>query len=93
MEFSNLLYIAFMTPFLYGFEIQMDALQISLEVISLMISLIVIIVKLRTYVINNGEKTLDLVVILKNYRNEGLFVDIFGIIPLNLILGIALNIR
>jgi hypothetical protein len=44
-------------------------------------------VNLRTPIIVKGGYTLNFNLIIKNYLNNGLIFDIFGFIPLNLILG------
>ena len=79
IQFINVLYIAFMIPFAIAFDYPMNTSAITIEVVSLCIQFLFVATKLRTQVF-----------VLKNYRNEGLLIDFFGLLPLYLILGIVL---
>jgi hypothetical protein len=88
VQMVNVLYIAFMVPFSVGFEYPMNTVSITLESISLLVQFVYVVSKLRTPVLVNGRKTLQLKYVLRNYYYQGLIIDAFGLLPLNLILGI-----
>ncbi len=56
------------------------------EIISVIIQILVVFVTFRTPVMVKGGFTLGFVPILKNYLNNGMFYDIFGLLPMNLVL-------
>ena len=58
------------------------------EAISLGLQVIFMVIKLRTSIIVKGRSTVRFEYVLKNYMNEGLIIDIFGLLPFNLIFGI-----
>lgn len=90
IQFINVLYIAFMIPFAIAFDYPMNTSAITIEVVSLCIQFLFVATKLRTQVFVQGQPTFRLYYVLKNYRNEGLLIDFFGLLPLYLILGIVL---
>lgn len=53
----------------------------------MVISFLVIMVKIRTPIIVKGGYTLNFKHVIKNYLNNGLIVDLFGILPTNIVLG------
>lgn len=59
MKFANLIYIGIITPLNIGFNLGMQTKFIVLEVISLFISLISILVKLRTEIMLKREITIE----------------------------------
>lgn len=65
----------------------MDSILISFELISLCMSMLIIIANLRTPVIVKEGTTLELSSVLRYYRENGFFLDLTGILPLNIILG------
>jgi hypothetical protein len=86
VQFANLLYISIAYPLTIGFAIYADPTFMVLDAISLLISFAVIIIKLRTYIIIKGRKTLEFKIVLQRYWNKGLLVDLFGIMPFKLAL-------
>ena len=66
----------------------MSTVAIIFESISLSMAVFCIIVKLRTSIIVKGRSTVRLNHIIKNYWNEGLIIDLIGLMPFNLIFGI-----
>ena len=63
-------------------------LTLILEIFSILIQITVIIVNFKTPIIVRGGYTINFWLILKNYyHNGGLIFDLFGILPLNCILG------
>ena len=85
----NLLYIAVSIPLLISFDIKMVSYLIFLEICSLLISLGIVLINLRTPVVMRGGSTLNLKVILGYYYHNGLILDLVSLWPLNLVLGIA----
>ena len=69
----------------------MDGLTISLESFSLIISVLVIVVNFRTPVIVRGEQTLTFNKVSRVYWHNGMLIDVFGIVPFNLMLGATLE--
>lgn len=69
-----------MTPFLY-----------TLEAFSLFISILLIVINLRTPVMIKGEASLKWNVVLKHYKQNGFYADLIGCLPTNLLLGHLLN--
>jgi hypothetical protein len=58
-----------------------------MEVISLLFSIFIVIANFRTPVMVKGEATLKIRQVLKYQWQNGLILDLFGVLPLNLILG------
>lgn len=58
-----------------------------LEIISITIQMLIIFINFRTPIIIRGGYSLNFKFVLKNYLNNGLIVDVLGILPFNLILG------
>ena len=85
LQLINLIYIAFMTPMYIAFKIKMDGLHTLLESVSLVISLCVIILNFRTPVIVKGRTTLEFRKVALVYWQNGILIDLCGIVPFNLI--------
>jgi hypothetical protein len=60
-----------------------------LEIISIIIQFIIIFVNIRTPIMLKGTYTLQFRVVIKNYFNNGLLIDLMGILPFNCIFGRA----
>lgn len=84
----NILFIAIMIPFTLAFKVRMTPAVIALELISLVVSYIFVVINLRIPVNFHGRQSLKFPIVLKNYWSEGMMIDLFGLLPLNLILGI-----
>ena len=84
----NLLYIVTSIPLMIGFNIKMTTSFFVLEIVSILISLITIIINFRVQVIKRYGPTINLKDVLIYYFNNGLIFDLFGLWPLNLVLGI-----
>jgi len=69
----------------------MKGLTLMLEALSLLVSSFVILLRFRTPVFNKGMPTLSFDKVLRHYWHNGLLADIWGMIPLNLILGYYLD--
>ncbi len=90
---ANLIYIAIMIPMQIGFNVRFNGFYVFFEVVSLLVSLLVVVANMRTPVMIKGEVTLRPTAVLKYYYTQnGLLLDLFGILPLNLILG-AFNVE
>lgn len=87
LQLVNLMYIAIATPVHVGFNVEMRGVIMLLESISLAISAIVIFLNFRTPVITRGKHTLALRKVARHYWQNGMLIDLFGVIPLNLLLG------
>ena len=57
------------------------------ETFSLLISIMLIWINLRTPVMIKGEASLKWNVVLKHYKRNGFYADLIGCMPTNLILG------
>jgi hypothetical protein len=68
-----------------SFKIQMVGLIMMLECVSIAISLFVIILNFRTPVIVKGTTTLELRKVAAYYWQNGILIDLCGILPFNLI--------
>ena len=86
LHLINMIYIAISAPLIISLIDKMEIFLI-LEIVSLVISLLVIIFTMRTPIIVKGGYTLDFSLIVKNYFNNGLILDLFGLLPLNVALG------
>ena len=86
LHLINMIYIAISTPLIISLIDKMENLLI-LEIVSLVISLLVVISKMRTPIIVKGGYTLHFTLIVKNYFNNGLILDLFGLLPLNIAFG------
>jgi hypothetical protein len=87
VQLINLLYIAFTVPFEISFDVPMGSGLIIAEIISLLVQAIYMGMILRTPVMLKSKPTLRFRNVLNNYYNDGLIIDVFGLLPLNLILG------
>jgi hypothetical protein len=84
----NLLYIAVSIPMLISFDITMSWFLILWELLSLLFSLVVILINLRTPVTMRGGITLNLKVVISYYYHNGLLLDLIALWPLNLVFGV-----
>ena len=89
VQFVNLLYIALIIPFTIGFNVKMTLPWALVEILSILIQLFVIVMNIRTPVMVKGGATLNFCSVIKYYRRNGLYIDLFAILPLNLILGLS----
>lgn len=78
-------------PVTVAFTLPHTNIMIALELTSLVIQLIFVLSKIRTPVIVNDRYSLKIGNVLHYYYYEGLIVDLFGLLPFNLALGIALR--
>lgn len=85
VQLLNLIYIAFSTPMHISFKIKMAGLTMFLEVVSLIFSVFVILINFRTPVIVKGKTTLEFKKVLSHYWQNGILIDLCGILPFNLI--------
>lgn len=84
----NLVYIAFSVPFFIAFIHSVDRhIFLTLEIISIIIQFVAIVVNFRTPVFYYGGYTLDIKPVFRHYLLHGMVYDIFGVLPINLILG------
>ena len=70
-----------------SFDLKLEGLALMLESLSLVVSLIVLILNFRTPVIVKGETTLSPSKVAKYYWQNGMLIDLCGIVPFNLFLG------
>lgn len=84
----NLLYIAVSIPLLISFDIRMEWYLILGEIFSLFLSLLFIIINIRTPVHLRGGTTLSLKVVIQYYYHNGLLLDLVALWPLNLLFGV-----
>ena len=93
LQLLNLIYIAFAIPMHISFDIKIKDLALMLESISLVVSFIVLILNFRTPVIVKGETTLSPSKVAKYYWQNGMLIDLCGIVPLNLFLGMNIKLE
>jgi hypothetical protein len=70
-----------------AFNVKIEGLIYMLELISLGVSFFVILLNFRTPVIVKGQETLNLNKVANYYWNNGMLIDLCGILPFNIILG------
>ena len=63
----------------------MEGVTMFLETVSIIISLLVIILNFRTPVIVKGRATLEFKTVAHYYWQNGILIDLCGILPFNLI--------
>lgn len=63
----------------------MEGLAMFLESVSILISLFVIVLNFRTPVILKGRTTLEFNKVVHHYWQNGILIDLCGILPFNLI--------
>lgn len=85
LQLLNLIYIAFSTPMYISFKIKMVGLAMLLECVSIILSLFVIIFNFRTPVIVKGRMTLEFKKVATYYWQNGILIDLCGVLPFNLI--------
>ena len=59
LQMLNLVYVAFTTPMYISFKIERQGLAIFLEIVSIVLSMFVIVVNLRTPIIVKGKQSLE----------------------------------
>jgi len=91
VQLINLYFVGFFVPVTVSFTLPHTNIMIGLEIASLLIQFIFVLSKIRTPVIVNDRYSLRIGNVLHYYYYEGLVVDLFGLLPLNLVLGIALR--
>eukprot|EP00347_Sterkiella_histriomuscorum_P000063 403377328 len=83
----NMVYMSIMIPIEIAF-IDEPELTLIFEICSILMQITVIAANFKTPISVRGGYTLNFYLILKNYyQNGGLIFDLFGILPLNCILG------
>lgn len=87
IQILNLLYIAVITPAVIGFSIELNFELNMLEFLSIMLSFAWVFSNLRTQVLIKGVPTLKFSTLLTHYKHNGLFLDICGVIPFNILFG------
>ena len=87
LHIINMFYIIISIPLWVGFQIKMEFSLIAIEIISIFISLITIVINLRVQVIRRSGPTVDFKEVISYYYSNGLILDLFGLWPLNLVLG------
>ena len=85
VQLLNLIYIAFSTPMYISFKIKMAGLTMFLEIVSIILSVFVILINFRTPVIVKGKTTLEFKKVASYYWQNGILIDLCGILPFNLI--------
>jgi len=85
VQFINLFYIGHAIPLYVGFNVEIAGGFMFAEVLSTIISVLVILINLRTPVTIKGQQTLHLRSVIRYYWQHGMFWDLFGILPFNLI--------
>lgn len=88
IQILNLLYIAVSTPVIIGFGLKYTSSLTLMEVVSLLLSAMWIVVNFRTQALVKGNYSLKFHIILKNYMNNNLYLDLLGILPFNLLIGL-----
>jgi hypothetical protein len=57
-----------------------------------MISFMIFFLNFRTPYIENGEKTINFMIIAREYLKNGMIVDFFGMLPLNIVLDFGIDL-
>lgn len=65
--------------------------MLAIELISSTISFMIFFLNFRTPFIENGEKTLNFMVIAREYFKNGMIVDFFGMLPMNIVLEFGID--
>jgi multisubunit Na+/H+ antiporter MnhC subunit len=93
LQLFNLIYIALSCPFYIAFNIQATGIVLAVEILSHAISLAVLLLNFRTPVVEElGEKSLNIWKITKRYFRNGLVIDFFGMLPLNIVLSLTFKL-
>lgn len=88
LQLFNLIYIALSCPFYIAFNIHATGIVLWLEILSHIVSLAIFVLNFRTPVVEElGGKSLNILKIAKRYFKNGLVIDFFGMLPLNIILS------
>ena len=85
MQFLNLSYISHAVPLYVAFNVEIVGGFMFLEAISTLCSVLNILINLRTPVTLKGQQTLQFQSVIRHYWQHGMFWDLFGILPFNLI--------
>jgi hypothetical protein len=92
IHFINLIYTSFALPFYVAYNIRIRGVVLCIELVSSLISLIIFFLNFRTPYIENGEKTINFFKIAREYLKNGLIVDFFGMLPLNIVLDFLIDL-
>lgn len=87
-----MVYTSLALPFYIAHNIRIRGTVLCFEVLSSCISLMVFLSNFRTPYVENGEKSLNLMKIAKEYLKNGMIVDFFGMLPLNISLDFQFNL-
>jgi hypothetical protein len=79
-------------PFYVAHNIRIRGVVLSIELLSSLISLLIFFLNFRTPYIENGEKTINFFKIAREYLKNGLIVDFFGMLPLNIVLDFLIDL-
>ena len=66
--------------------------MLCIEIVSSMISFMIFFLNFRTPYIENGEKTINFMIIAREYFKNGMIVDFFGMLPLNIVLDFGIDL-
>lgn len=66
--------------------------MLCIELVSSMISFMIFFLNFRTPYIENGEKTINFMIIAREYFKNGMIVDFFGMLPLNIVLDFGIDL-
>ena len=62
------------------------------ELLSTLVSLIIFVLNFRTPFVKDGEKSIECENVARIYFKNGLIPDLFGVIPLNIVLDFSFNL-
>ena len=89
----NLVYVAFTTPMYISFKIERQGLAMFLEIVSIVLSMFVIVVNLRTPIIVKGKQSLEFRQVMSHYWQNGFLIDLCGLLPFNLIFPVYFDFQ
>ena len=80
-----IMYSTFALAIRAGFNLQLEGFLLAMEIIALLENFVYIVVQFRTVQYNHSHKTLNFKFSLKTYWHKGMWADVVGSIPFNLI--------
>jgi hypothetical protein len=92
LHLFNLIYTSMALPFYIGFNVRIRGPVLFVEIISSFISLMIFLLNFRTPYIENGEKSVEFYKVAGIYLKNGMVVDFFGMLPLNIILDFLVDL-
>ena len=83
-----IIYSTFALAIRVGFDLKLKGFLLVMELLALLENVVYIVVQLRTAQYDHGMLSLDLKLLLRHYWQKGMWADLVGLVPFNIIFSI-----